>query len=257
MDIQLSSYSIPTTKIKIEDKNYLVKIDLGTKLSLVLTKKNLLELHKEKKGEVEWKNFRGISYVANSYILPKINLGKLALCNVLAHESSFKCRKVTYLSGNPKEYPQTLGRPLFEKYKLLLDCKNNRLFISNDLKKLKKNGYDIKRFIKVPCKMGRTGLILEADTDLGKKSLTLDTGSTFSALRNSPQIKSTGNKLDLPLFSSQKFAIGGKDYKALDFLLLDITPELNELDGILGMDFIKKHVMYIDFPNRVVYIGKD
>lgn len=255
LNIQISPYSIPTTQIKIEEKEYSVKIDLGSKFPLVLTHESLLNLrNKEKKEKVKWKNFKGKSFSANSYLLSKVKLGDITLSNILVHENNLEFRKSACFAGNSEEYPQNIGRPLFEKFKILLDCKNNKLFISNDLKKLKKKDYDISTFIRVPCKWGRTGLILEVETDLGKKNLSIDTGFTVSSLRSSAEIKNIGKKYNLPIFTTKKFIIGDKDYGASDLFLLDITPELNELDGILGMDFIKNHVMYIDFPAKVVYI---
>lgn len=255
LNIQISPYSIPTTQIKIEEKEYLVKIDLGSKFPLVLTQESLLNLrNKEKKEKVKWKNFKGNSFSANSYLLSKVKLGDITLSNILVHENNLEFRKSACFAGNSEEYPQNIGRPPFEKFKILLDCKNNKLFISNDLKKLKKEGYEISNFIRVPCQRGRTGLILEVETDLGKKRLSIDTGFTITSLRSSSEIKNIGKKYNLPFFTTKKFVIGDKNYGALDLFLLDITPELNELDGILGMDFIKNHVMYIDFPAKIVYI---
>jgi len=257
-NIQYSSRSIPTTKIKIGDKEYLVEIDLGSKTPLILSKKNLSDLpKKEKKEKMEFRDFKGNKYVSNTYILQKMNIGNIILHDVIVREiNEDYSRNTSIISDSNKEF-QSIGRPPFEKFKILLDFKNDRLFISNDLNKLKKLGYDISSFIRTECKMGRTGLILEVKTDLGKKRLSIDTGSTITSLRSSSEIKKTGKKLTLPIFTTEKFMIGDKDYGALDLFLLDITPELNEMDGFLGMDFIKNHVIYVDFPAKVVYISKE
>lgn len=38
------------------------------------------------------------------------------------------------------------------------------------------------------------------------------------------------------------------------FYFMPMGEELKDIDGFLGMDFIKKHVMYIDFDRKVLYI---
>jgi len=258
LNIQISSYSIPTTQITIEEKKYLVEIDLGSKSPLVLSKKNLQNLSKKEKIEkMVSRDFKGNKYTSNTYVLKKIELGNIILHDVIVHEINEDYSKNTSIVSNSSQETESIGRPPFEKFKILLDCKNNKFFISNDLKKIKKEGYEISNFIRVPCKKGRTGLILEVETDLGKKNLSIDTGFTISCLRSSAEIKNTGKKYTLPIFTTQKFIIKDKNYGALDLFLLDITPELNEMDGFLGMDFIKNHVMYFDFPAKVVYISKE
>jgi len=258
LNTQFTASSVPTTKIKIDDKECLVEIDIGSKLPLILSKKTLANISKkEKKEKMEWRDFKGNKYTANTYVLHKVAIGNIFFNNVIANEINEDYSKNTSILSYSNREVQSIGRPLFEKFKILFDCKSNKLFISNDLKKLKKKGYDISTFIRVPCKWGRTGLILEVETDLGKKRLSIDTGFTISSLRSSSEIKNTGKKYTLPIFTTRKFVIGDKDFGVFDLFLLNITSELNELDGTLGMDFIKSHVMYIDFPAKIVYISKE
>lgn len=47
------------------------------------------------------------------------------------------------------------------------------------------------------------------------------------------------------VFTTQKFFIGDKEFGAKDLFLYDIAPELKEIDGMLGMDFLEKHIVYI------------
>jgi hypothetical protein len=55
-------------------------------------------------------------------------------------------------------------------------------------------------------------------------------------------------------FNTRKFSIGNNDFGSKNLFLYDIVPELQEIDGLLGMDFLKNHVVYIDYKSRTVYI---
>ncbi len=257
LDIEYTLASIPSTKIIIENIEYLVKIDLGSNTFLFLNKESLSRhTKKERKQPVRWKDFKGKKYYSNSYILPKIKLGDLFVHNVVVGESNEEFARNITLLGTSK-YKPTIGRPIFEKFKILLDFKNNKIFISNDLNKLKDLGFDISSYVKVPCKKARSGLVMEVKTDLGKKRLSIDTGSSVTVLRNSEGIKNIDQKYKLPFLKNKKFQIQDKDFGPLDLLFIDITTELPEIDGFLGMDFLKHHTIYIDFPNNVAYISRE
>lgn len=255
--MEYNDCNIPTTKIIIENKEYVVRIDLGSKKQLFLSKDNLSKLQKnELKEKFQWRDFKGNHYSTSDYILPKVKLGNFILKKMNVSEVSEECEKNTKIACNPELSNQLIGRPIFEKFKILLDFKNDRIIITDDFEELKKLGFDISSFLKVPCTMGRTGLILQVNTDLGKKRLSIDTGATRTLLRDPKNIH-LEQKYGIPCFYSEKFSIENVNFGPQDIFLLDVTPELTEIDGFLGMDFLKNHVMYIDFPNKVVYLKKD
>lgn len=258
LNIKYNRYSMPTTEIKIDDKKYLVTVDLGSKVPLFLTKKNLSHhLKKERKEKTEWRDFNGKKYFTNSYLLSEIKLKEMIIKNVIVSEVNEECLKNTTIAGTPDLEEQYIGRPIFEKFKVLLDFKNDKIFISNDLKKLKNLGFDISSYVKVPCKKARSGLVLEVKTDLGNKKLSIDTGFTITALRNSPAIPAIEKKYGIPIYKNKKFQIQDKDFGPFDLFFIDITTELSEIDGFLGMDFLKHHTIYIDFPNKVAYLSRE
>ncbi len=258
LDVEYSKSSMPITEITIQDKKYFATIDLGNKIPLSLSKKNLSNLRKkERKEKTEWRDFNGKKYFTNSYLLSEIKLKEMIIKNVIASEVNEECLKNTTIAGTPDLEEQYIGRPIFEKFKVLLDFKNDKIFISNDLKKLKNLGFDISTYVKVPCKKARSGLVLEVKTDLGNKKLSIDTGFTITALRNSPAIRAIEKKYGIPIYKNKKFQIQDKDFGPFDLFFIDITTELSEIDGFLGMDFLKHHTIYIDFPNKVAYISRE
>ena len=62
-------------------------------------------------------------------------------------------------------------------------------------------------------------------------------------------------KHGFPIYTTSMFEIGSKNFGSMNLYLFDITPELHEIDGVLGMDFVKNHVIYIDYKDKVLYIG--
>ena len=41
----------------------------------------------------------------------------------------------------------------------------------------------------------------------------------------------------------------------MEFLLFDFSEKFEGIDGILGMDFFSKHLIYLDFKERKALIG--
>ena len=57
-----------------------------------------------------------------------------------------------------------------------------------------------------------------------------------------------------PIFTTSQFTINGTDFGSKDLYFINMTNELHDIDGVIGMDFIKKQVMYIDFSKEIIYI---
>ncbi len=38
------------------------------------------------------------------------------------------------------------------------------------------------------------------------------------------------------------------------FQVMDITKEMDDIDGLLGIEFFNKNIICLDFPNRIVHI---
>ena len=107
-------------------------------------------------------------------------------------------------------------------------------------------------------KLGPFGGVFSVNTDMGVIRLSIDTGASGTFVRSSRLEGREVHKIDhtLPVFTSSTFVIGGKDFGSMDLHLLNIAPEWHEIDGLLGMDFLENHVVYIDNQKNVVYIGE-
>jgi len=263
--VKFGSASTPYADVEIEGKKYLLEFDLGSKFQLSL-RKSFLEkiIKKEPHGIGEWKDINGNKYEAPSYLIPEMRIGDLILANVVVQEDDDDfIFNATMWDGENKgrdivdKEQGVIGRPLLEKVNLLLDFGHSTIFASNDKNKLKKAGYCLDHMTKVPFELGRMGIILQVDTDIGIKRLSIDTGSSLNLIRSSllKDHECQKGQYNIPFFITSKFIIGGEDFGSMCLHLHKITPELNELDGFLGAPFLESHVLYIDFPHKVVYIG--
>ncbi len=263
--MQLGRADTPITQIEIEGNVYHVNIDFGSKFPVTL-QKNILEKtsNKKKDGFGKWKDVRGNEYVKPSYIIPKTKINCLKLKNVSVQEEDDVCvaNTSTVFSEDTKGIPKTcgaIGRPLLSQKNLLLDYSNSVILLSNDGKKLKSLGYSIDKFVKVPFEMGKIGITLKVDTDLGMKRMSLDTGCTVNLIRrdffNDLEYPNPKEWPGLPLYTTNSFVLGGEDLGSTNLYLYAITPELKEIDGFLGSPFLMKHVVYIDFENKMAYVS--
>lgn len=200
-----------------------------------------------------------------AYRLAGMQLGNLLFRDVLAVAKTEECFYSQMMSG-PKESNKevvaqakgAIGRPLLERKNLLFDVTQGVLVSCSKKTALKKLGYALDGFAKVPFSKGQVYPIITAHTEIGQVRLAIDTGCTFSHLRMSRVGKEWREEAEnghtFPVFFSQHLKIGTRDFGGLEFDLVDVTPELTEIDGILGMDFVKDHLVYIDQQEQAVYI---
>ena len=107
--------------------------------------------------------------------------------------------------------------------------------------------------IKFPFECQSVGMIINVETDLGVKKYLLDTGATHNFIYDKePSEKTIPNQI-----VSSKFILGGYDFgEQILTKLRDPLPFANE-QGAVGMEFLKHHVIFIDYPNKALYIKKD
>ncbi|MCB1107801.1 MAG: hypothetical protein KDK76_06875 [Chlamydiia bacterium] len=264
--MKFKSSDLPCVDVGIEGKSYPLVVDLGSRLEMVVFSEVLGPLPKKPYGTEKWKNFRGTDYEYPTYLLPKVEVGSFLFKKAIVAEFPTERDKehviwsdATQEKKSSDEIVGYLGRGLLKKVNLLLDVKRSKLVMTNSPTKLKSDGYDLAAFEKVPFDLAYKGMVIEADTDLGKVRLLLDTGCTWTMLHEYLYPKDLEKKISrygFPMFTSSQFKMNGIDFGDQMFYFIDITKELSEFDGFLGMDFIKNHVMYIDFAKKLLYIQK-
>lgn len=265
LPVTLGVGNIPLFEMEIQGEKYPIGMDLGSKFEISLYPDVLKKLDKKPCGTLVGRDVRGQAYETPAYQIPLVKIDDLSFSNVLVKETSTEFIKNTTFWIDPdcdlKEWTckvGTIGRALLIKYNWLLDFQRSLVIMTNDLKKLKTEGYDLEQFIKVPFQWSQIGSILLINTNMGVVRLAIDTGATFSCLRESFLPKDYpigGENYNLTFVTTSKFLIGEKDFGPMNLYLMNITQELNEIDGLLGMDFLEKHIVYLDYAKKMAYIG--
>jgi hypothetical protein len=263
--IQFSKEDTPCAIVAIEGQEFLLDVDLGSKFALHLSKDLLDKIENKKEcGVGTWRDLKGNKYETPSYIIPKLFWDKLVMKDIIIQQSDNKCCENQVLwsdenLGSDLAYTQNgaIGRPILQKFNFLLDYTRMRIIATNDLKKMKKIGYMLHEMKKLPFTIGLVGINVSIDTKWGTRNFSLDTGSSVNAIRASILDEQEGiiTPRGFKGVTSQ-CKMGGKDLDDLFFYSYDLSPELSDIDGILGTPFLDQHVIYIDFKNKVLYLAK-
>ncbi|MBS0620994.1 MAG: hypothetical protein JSS61_06010 [Verrucomicrobia bacterium] len=262
MPVSLSISSTPLVKVEIQEKTYALEMDLGSRGELSLNKKYLDELRKQSSGTYVSRDISGIAYETPSYRVSSVSIESLVFQNVVVKEDSdaFTENNTFWMDESIstdifQDKTGSIGRALLGNRNLLLDLGKPIIYIANDLPKLKQLGYDLNHFSKTPFEMTRAGAVIRIRTDDGVFRFAIDTGCTVSFVRPSIQLplESKPNKCGLPYVKSQLFEIGGVDFGSKDLYVFEITPILIEIDGILGVDFMKNCIIYLDHSVKLAY----
>lgn len=261
MSMNLSG--IPYVNVEIQGKSFPLEIDFGSKFDLSLPKQVLTQLDVKSAGLLTSRDVKGNTYESKSYIIPELKIGTKSILNLVAKEMNDEYIKNTTvhtqrsLTEVIKDASGCIGRGAFEKERLLLDFQKGSFLVGANLNELVDKGYFAEDLIAIPVTIGKKGIILTAKTDVGTLRLALDTGATVSLIKATYGHKSQKCESECGLLriTSNTLVLGEKGFGNSAFYLYEMSNELIEIDGILGMDFLKNHVIYIDCPKKILYIS--
>lgn len=245
--------------MEIEGKKYEAKLDLGADLS-TLYPHDLNEMHKHPCGSHLSVGVRGNKYNRTIYEVFGVKFHEFYVPKMKVLEDSYEFAVNSVITGDPEQitYHGRIGREIFKGKNFFLDFASSKIIICSNFKDLAKDGYDLNNFIKVPFEINSTGICIRVGTDAGEQILNLDTGASRCFLRPpSEKIKVAFNSFSSPPnWRTQKFVLGDSEFGPRDFILFEISPLLEMIDGSLGVDFLKEHAVYIDTKKLVAYIEK-
>ena len=121
-----------------------------------------------------------------------------------------------------------------------LDMSRSLLCIGDTLQDLI-HLYPLTEFHKEHLEIDNGCLCVNIQTNEGMKRFLLDTGAERSAIKKSP---SDPKQIKLSL----------ENLGSWNFYTLNFPEGILPIDGILGIDFLKKHAVYLDFLDRTIYI---
>ena len=246
--VTYNSSETPLVEVSINGTTYSLPLDLGSRFPLTLNKEVLEHIPKTLNGTTQLQDINGNLHEVPMYVLQDLKIGGLKLNNVVAVEEK---------SNSKLQELGSFGRPLLQRFNLLLDFKNSKIIVSNNISRLKKSGYEIDKMVKLPLEDSRR-ITLEAHTNLGTGKFDLDTGATVNFLKASLILNDKRSK-EYPktkTFTFPKFFIGDRDFGKVTLHLFNSTYDYSESVGCLGMSFLKEHIVYIDCTNKFVYVGE-
>ncbi|WP_338885796.1 hypothetical protein [Xenorhabdus sp. TH1] len=165
-------------------------------------------------------------------------------------------------SDNHLPISMVIGLDLFKGKVVLVDYKNQRLSVSDNLQALGINTDD--GWSKLPLILTQEGAIVEVTQNSKSYNMILDTASTISIFWKK-RIKSV--PVNIPcqaVLESMKnegctastFQLENTGVKKIKLNSVLLDGDFNQLnaDGIIGNNFFKKHIILIDFVNNQLFI---
>lgn len=253
--VKYSSIQSPCVLVDIEDEPVSFEIDLGYRgiasvYSQILdriTDKSFLKRH-------TYFGAKGNQYTSDIYTVPKIQIGDMAFISPLLKEENEQFIKDALFndSGDEAEEPGRIGWELFGNVNFFMDVKNSKIAFCDSIETLKKNGYFLDGFTETPLFIERGFLEIEAKLSTGSLRCMLDTGSTCNLLNKEDltwdeAVENLNNKIEI-----SNFQIAERDFGPISFGCLPIKFPIH-IEAILGMEFLKNQVIFIDFSKEKVY----
>lgn len=208
--------------------------------------------------------FRGKEYSHLVYSTPPIFIGAISFSSLRVYEENQSLIADARLLSS-EETPAfdemcqcRLGWKLFRPTNLLVDCPHSIIACCDGVETLKKHGYAVETFTKVPLLLDRNLLEFEACSSTGDRfRCFLDSGSTYNILHTNLQ---NGELLDERACNPENvvefpsFVIGDTDFGPLSFLTIPINLPV-AFEVILGADFFSKHIVFICFSEQAIYFA--
>jgi hypothetical protein len=260
--VQISESKIPLVDLEIEGRILKAKLDLGFTGQFSATSKTLdAIIDKTFIGTNYSQGFNGKIKENKVYRLSKASIGDIRCTEFSLSESQMEFENDTILNPDENTVPEEvvrMGWGCFYLVNLYLDLGNSSAIMCDSVKTWELEGNSLEDFIKVPLRIHPELRILEIEIELNNQicHCMLDTGFSFNVLRKE-------EVQDLPVMTAYRdpnnitklpLVAGNQDFGPITFHNIPI--HIDEINAILGMDFFLEHQIYIDFPNKQVYISK-
>jgi len=206
---------LPFIEVVIESVRYFMGIDFEVPFELTLSRRVLEGIKK---------------YPTNQnavHVIPKVQINGIDLADMRTTEDD---------SGTDGR----CGWKLLRRFNWLIDYPQASIFMSNSLPHLEQAGYLIKNWVQVPFKTTPRGIVFEAETSFGMKSLLLNPGAPVTSIRAPEDQNGT----------SWIFKMGKKEFEITN---IRFTTTVSEFDGVLGMDFLSRQPIYLDLIRDIAY----
>ncbi len=259
-DIPLSGWTDtegPCIMIQIGEKKISSLLDLGFTGLLSLNSDVLSQIEKKSYLRTTKRyGYNGKEFEKRVFEIPeiKINEAYVSDAHVLETAMDFHDNSKIYSESGTflPEEPGSIGWQLFQIFNLFLDLGKEKIIFSDSIETLQHHGYFNESFAKTPLIHDRGLVEIDVEVSNGTMRCVLDTGFTRSSL-NTPYEE--GKKFDIKNRQQfNQFKIATQNFGPVDFLRLPIELPIH-VEAILGMDFFKENMIFLDFTNDVAYFA--
>lgn len=232
------SNEFPILKVEIEGTTHALILDLGGSCELAL-KPSVLDAisAKERVGSRQIMDLDGQKHTVLKYLLQRVWIQNGQIIHAIAEQDDRILQ--ANISGR-------IGRNTLQTRNLLLDFSRSLFLILKNSEDLKTENYSISDFQEVPFTPTRWGAVFSIETDFGTKRFFINTAAARSGIRD---LQEKNGRVE-----TLRFKIGRVDLGNTDLEIVNITSNINDVDGYLGVDFFMKNVVFLDFQKNKAFI---
>jgi hypothetical protein len=246
--------------MQLEGQTYSVELDLGFQGDVTLDRE-LLD-HVPVKTFLRSALIHGIQgkkYRTDLFQLPEITIGSTTFTDPIIQTNSHEFTNDSVFTKHETASTQEVGRigwQLFQSANILIDVANGGIALCDSVETLKKKGYATENFAKTELLIDRGLLEFEAATPDGILRCALDTGASVNVLN-----KETTESIQAIIWTAENevsyspFMIGNQDFGPITFHQIPIKIPI-PIKAILGMNFFRTHVIFIDFSKNLAYFSQ-
>src|SRR3989344_4707387 len=261
---KFTAADLPCIPIQIGGKRVSLELDLGFRGDLEFCSEFLVQIPEIKYlSSKTMYGFRGHEAETKLYAIPEIKMGRMTFYRLIAQEDAGELSQHSSIvkEGHERSFdPEIKGKAgweLFCRSNLFLDLKNSKIAGCDSFATLEKQGYPAGTFVKTPLLSERGLVEFNAITPNGPLLCVLDTGSTWNILNTELEQGKTIEQVVWEPDNALKFVdfkIGDVDFGKMEFHRFPINLPIH-LAAILGMEFFKEHLVFLDFDEGQIYIA--
>lgn len=259
---KFSSSNTPFLDVNIQGKVISLKLDLGFSGYLSLSNR-FTDLFDQKIPTTQRDVFgiRGKPHPCDEYHLDNIKIDRVTFSNLVLQKEIDELVKESCFSKNSDpsifEKDGKLGWKIFRNSNLLIDINNAQVAFCDSFTTLQSKGYFNRDYAKIPLLLDRGLVEINTKSSIGFLRCVLDTGSTINILNGKldqgenieEAIWNANNIIESPFFKVDEYDLG-----VIEFARLPICLPI-PIDAVLGIEFFKNHLVFLDFLNGFAYIS--
>ena len=230
----------------VGNEGCLLRLHLGGNYEFWLSKKMIDSIPHQEAGFAKYSDENDREVEEPLYKIPEMTIGELKIKNGISRVDEHDFSPGFPVSDFNRSYRiGEVGSKILERTNMLLDIPRQCLYFTNSMRVLKRKGYDMSQWLVVPFEKAKSGVKIEVETDMGKKSFILFTSASHVLLKTSA--------INQERVDSGKFMIQNIDFGPLEILSYDI-PHSFPADGLIGLSFLQNRAFYIDYSQQRLYI---